>query len=94
MQPKSRQNVTYQNREQPFSSFVNHPDNFVTFLEACLKEKSLDKRDKADLYIILFEMYLKIVNTKKGEEEFWEAKAKRLIDGEDVCPMLHAECYS
>lgn len=68
-----------------FSSFVDHPDNFVTFLEACLKLENIEKSDEADLYTTLFEMYLETANTKKGEEkELWEAKAKRLIDGKDV----------
>ena len=68
-----------------FSSFVDHPEYFITFLEACLKQGHIDKCDEADLYTTLFEMYLETANTKKGEEkEMWEAKAKRLIDGEDV----------
>ena len=71
-----------------FSSFVDHPDNFITFIEACLKQESIDKSDMADLYTTLFEMYLETANTKKGEEkERWEAKAKRLIDDQDVSSM-------
>ena len=71
-----------------FSSFVDHPDNFITFLEACLKQENIDKSDMADLYTTLFEMYLETANTKKGEEkERWEAKAKSLIDGKDVSSM-------
>ena len=68
-----------------FSSFIDHPDNFITFLEAYLKQENIDKSDMADLYTTLFEMYLETANTKKGEEkEKWEARAKRLIDGKDV----------
>ncbi len=68
-----------------FSSFVDHPQNFITFLEACLKQDKIDKGDKTDLYTTLFEMYLEMANAKKGEEkELWEGKAKRLIDGNDV----------
>ena len=68
-----------------FSSFVDHPDSFITFLEACLKQDNIEKRDMADLYTTLFEMYLESANTKEGEEkEKWEAKAKRLIDGKEV----------
>ena len=68
-----------------FSSFVDHPDNFITFLEACLKQENIVKSDMGDLYTTLFEMYLETANTKKGEEkENWEAKAKSLIDGKDV----------
>lgn len=68
-----------------FASFVDHPQNFITFLEACLDQEKIDKSDMTDLYTALFEMYLETANSKKGEEkERWEAKAKRLIDGQDV----------
>lgn len=71
-----------------FASFVDHPRNFMTFLEACVKQENLDKVDKTDLYTTLFEMYLETANAKKGEEkEVWEGKAKRLIDGKDVSPV-------
>lgn len=74
-----------------FSSFVDHPDNFVTFLEACLEEENIENNDKADLYTTLFEIYLETANTKKGEEkEMWEAKAKKLIEGNDV---RTTQCY-
>ena len=73
-----------------FSSFVDHPSNFITFLEACLKEPNLEEADKIDLYTTLFEIYLETANGQKGvEKDEWEAKAKRLIDGSDVslaCP--------
>lgn len=68
-----------------FSSFVDHPSNFITFLEACLKGSNLEEADKIDLYTTLFEIYLEIANSKKGaEKDEWEAKAKTLIDGRDV----------
>lgn len=68
-----------------FASFVDHPEMFITFLEACLEQEDIDKSDMTDLYTALFEMYLQTANTKKGEEkEKWEAKAKGLIDGKDV----------
>ncbi|KAA8565979.1 hypothetical protein EYC84_009783 [Monilinia fructicola] len=38
-----------------FSSFVDHPEEFIVFLEACLKEPGLKERDKIDLYTTLFE---------------------------------------
>ena len=67
-----------------FASFVDHPENFITFLEACL-EQDVGKSDMTDLYTALFEMYLETANTKKGEEkERWEAKAKSLINGKGV----------
>lgn len=68
-----------------FSSFVDQPDEFIVFLEACLKEKDLKERDKIDLYTTLFEMYLHKSNEKKGKNrEEWEAKAKKLIEGKEI----------
>ncbi|KAK2046690.1 vacuolar membrane protein [Colletotrichum somersetense] len=71
-----------------FSSFIDHPDEFIVFLEACLEEKGLKESDRTDLYTTLFEMYLHKSNEKKGEQhrEEWENKAKKLIEGEDI-PM-------
>ncbi|KND87672.1 Vacuolar protein sorting-associated protein 11, partial [Tolypocladium ophioglossoides CBS 100239] len=71
-----------------FSSFIDHPDEFIVFLEACLEEKDLKTTDRTDLYTTLFEMYLCKANEKKGQphKEVWEAKAKKLIEGEHV-PM-------
>ncbi|OAA57644.1 vacuolar membrane protein [Niveomyces insectorum RCEF 264] len=66
-----------------FSSFIDHPDEFIVFLEACVKEKdTLAEADRTDLYTTLFEMYLRKASEKKGEQhrEEWEAKAKALID--------------
>ncbi|KAL8798868.1 MAG: hypothetical protein Q9182_006324 [Xanthomendoza sp. 2 TL-2023] len=68
-----------------FSSFVDHPDQFVVFLEACLNEGDMDGANKVDLYTTLFEIYLDLASTKTGhEKKKWEAKAKTLIDGRDV----------
>lgn len=68
-----------------FSSFVDHPENFMVFLEACLKQENIEETDKTDLYTTLFEMYLETANSKKGaEKEDWEAKAKKLIEGQEV----------
>jgi hypothetical protein len=68
-----------------FSSFVDHPDEFIVFLEACLKEGGLQENDKVDMYTALFEMYLHKANERKGEDrEIWEAKAKKLIEGRDI----------
>lgn len=70
-----------------FSSFVDHPDRFIEFLEACLKQDNIDQNDRTDLYTALFEMYLETANAKKGEEQrVWQDKARRLIDGKDVRP--------
>lgn len=71
-----------------FSSFIDHPDEFILFLEACLEEQGLKKADQQDLYTTLFEMYLYKASEKKGQHnrEEWEAKAKKLIERENV-PM-------
>jgi vacuolar protein sorting-associated protein 11 len=68
-----------------FSSFIDHPDEFIVFLEACLKEESFEDADKSDLYTTLFEMYLHKASEKKGDQrDEWEQKAKRLISGRDL----------
>jgi hypothetical protein len=69
-----------------FSSFVDHPDEFMTFLEALIAHELLKKEDKIDLYTTLFEMYLDTANRQKdvGERQEWETKAKKLIEGKDV----------
>ncbi|KJZ73091.1 hypothetical protein HIM_07475 [Hirsutella minnesotensis 3608] len=71
-----------------FSSFIDHPDEFIVFLEACLEEKDLKPSDKTDLYTTLFEMYLQKSSDKASEQDrtMWEEKAKKLIEGEHV-PM-------
>ncbi|KAF6813543.1 vacuolar membrane protein [Colletotrichum sojae] len=71
-----------------FSSFIDHPDEFIVFLEACLEEQTLDESDRTDIYTTLFEMYLHKSNEKKGEthREEWESKAKKLIEGQNI-PM-------
>lgn len=68
-----------------FSSFVDQPNEFIVFLEACLKEPVLKEKDKIDLYTTLFEMYLHKSNEKKGaNRDEWEAKAKKLIEGKEI----------
>ena len=68
-----------------FSSFIDHPDQFISFLQACLKQGNRDKSDITDLYTTLFEIYLQTAVSKKGEEkEKWEARARDLIAGKDV----------
>ncbi|KAG8527671.1 uncharacterized protein KY384_007824 [Bacidia gigantensis] len=68
-----------------FSSFVDHPEHFITFLEACLEQEHLRESDKTDLYTTLFELYLEIASSKKGDEKgIWEQKAKRLIEEKGV----------
>ncbi|KAK6955695.1 hypothetical protein Daesc_003338 [Daldinia eschscholtzii] len=68
-----------------FSSFIDHSDEFIVFLEACLKDDSLKESDKVDIYTTLFEMYLHKASERKGmQREEWELKAKKLIEGREV----------
>ncbi|KAI9776669.1 MAG: hypothetical protein M1835_005453 [Candelina submexicana] len=68
-----------------FSSFVDHPDEFIIFLEACVKTGPSTERDKIDLYTTLFEIYLSTAKTKEGtEKDKFEAKAKELIEKENI----------
>jgi hypothetical protein len=71
-----------------FSSFIDHPDEFIVFLEACLEGEDLADSDKTDLSTTLFEMYLHKSNEKKGEghREEWEKKAKALINSQNQGP--------
>ncbi|KAL2222222.1 putative vacuolar protein sorting protein [Thermoascus aurantiacus ATCC 26904] len=68
-----------------FSSFVDNPQEFITFLEALIKQ-NLKEEDKVDLYTTLFEMYLDTANRKKdtAEKQEWENKAKKLIEGKNI----------
>ncbi|KAI9696333.1 MAG: hypothetical protein M1820_008175 [Bogoriella megaspora] len=84
-----------------FSAFVDHPDQFVVFLEACIGSDDIAEDDKRDLYTTLFEMYLHVATSKKGEEkEQWETKAKELlstqnvpIDASNVLLLSHLENF-
>lgn len=68
-----------------FSAFIDHPNQFIIFLEACFGQEGIDESDKIDLCTALFEIYLETANTKKGDEKGeWEAKAKALVDAKDV----------
>ena len=68
-----------------FPSFVDHPERFITFLEACGNSKDVHDEDKVDLYTTLFEMYLHKANMLDGaERSSWESKAKSLIDNRKV----------
>lgn len=64
-----------------YSSFTNHPHEFVIFLEACIE--ALDKyqgnlMDKKEVLITLLEMYLSL--NKKTDESGWLEKAQSIID--------------
>lgn len=68
-----------------FSAFVDHAQEFIIFLEACIKSEDLNEDDKVDLYTTLFEMYLHTAAAKKdGEKQVWENKARKLVEGNDI----------
>lgn len=73
-----------------FSSFVDHPQEFISFLEALIKQENVKEEDKVDLFTTLFEMYLDTANKKRdaSEKGEWENKAKKLIEGKDVSCSL------
>ncbi|KAF2460758.1 vacuolar protein sorting protein 11 [Lineolata rhizophorae] len=69
-----------------FSAFVDHPAEFVVFLEACKDAEQVSGEERREIYTTLFEMYLHTARSKrdKGEREEWEVKAKMLIEQQDV----------
>nr|POF03534.1 vacuolar protein-sorting-associated protein 11 like [Quercus suber] len=68
-----------------FSSFIDHPECFIVFLEACIASSGVEAADKADLYTTLFEMYLHQASSSRTEEKTeWERKAKSLIESKSV----------
>jgi len=72
-----------------FSAFVDHPREFIIFLEALTSQPNLKEEDKVDLFTTLFEMYLDTAKRQKDttEKAEWENKAKKLIEGKDVSPL-------
>lgn len=68
-----------------FSAFVDHPDEFIVFLEACINSDDVQASNKPDLYTALFEMYLhRASSTDSGEKAEWERKARALIESKAV----------
>ncbi|KAJ5506800.1 Zinc finger RING-type [Penicillium expansum] len=69
-----------------FSAFVDHPKEFIDFLETLVQQPDLKQDAKVDLFTTLFEMYLDTAKGKKdaGERQEWETKAKKLIEGKDI----------
>ncbi|CAH2350663.1 E3 ubiquitin-protein ligase Pep5p [[Candida] railenensis] len=62
-----------------FPSFINNPNEFVVFLEACIE--TFDKyqgniNDKKELLMTLFEMYLSL---SKDPDDEWKEKANALL---------------
>lgn len=70
-----------------FTGFLDHPEEFRTFLEACVASKTLKDEDEKSVYTALLEMYLQAAQKSTGaEKEGWEQKARDLIKGKDT-PM-------
>ncbi|GAB7362235.1 hypothetical protein MBLNU230_g2260t1 [Neophaeotheca triangularis] len=70
---------------EAFSSFVDHPDDFIVFLEACIDSSDVKEENKTDLYTTLFEIYLhKASNTTAEEKTEYERKAKKLIESSSI----------
>lgn len=72
-----------------FSSFVEHPKEFIIFLERVLENAeggTMNESDRVDIYTTLFEIYLQRANDEdeKEEKENWEAKAKKIIESKQV----------
>ncbi|KAJ5256905.1 hypothetical protein N7478_013009 [Penicillium angulare] len=69
-----------------FSAFVDHPREFIDFLETLVQQPGQSKEAKVDLFTTLFEMYLDTAKGKKdtAEKQEWETKAKKLIEGKDI----------
>lgn len=69
-----------------FSAFVDHPQEFIDFLETLVQQPDLKQDAKIDLFTTLFEMYLDTAKGKKdpSQRKEWEDKAKKLIEGKDV----------
>ena len=68
-----------------FSAFMDHPDEFMHFLEACVKQENFNESDKVDLYTTLFEVYLEAATHREGNEKLgFENKARQLIDSKSI----------
>lgn len=67
-----------------FSAFVDHPQELVTFLEACIKSDAVTAEDKVDLYTTLFELYLRAANQEGEDHNSLIKRAKELIEAENV----------
>jgi tetratricopeptide (TPR) repeat protein len=69
-----------------FSSFIAHPDEFITFLEALIAQNNLSALDRAEVSTALFEMYLESANssaTSPSAKKQLKEKAKALIMSPD-----------
>jgi vacuolar protein sorting-associated protein 11 len=76
-----------------FSSFIAHPDEFITFLEALIAQNNLSPLDRAEVSTALFEMYLESANssaTSPSANQQLKEKAKALIVSPDQASQQDA----
>lgn len=68
-----------------FAAFLDHPNEFIVFLEACIDRNGVKSESKVDLYTTLFEMYLHKASITVAEDKTeWERKARQLIESKDA----------
>jgi len=68
-----------------FSAFIDHPEQFITFLEACIAYEDVTPANKTDLNTTLFEIYLhKASISGADDKDEYEKKAKALIESKDT----------
>ncbi|KAJ2902480.1 putative vacuolar membrane protein [Zalerion maritima] len=74
-----------------FSSFIDHPDEFITFLEKCLEDPGAQGRgdaDRTDLTTTLFEMYLQKAAESKGGKASGGRSTKNKNKGKSKKPGI------
>jgi hypothetical protein len=74
-----------------FSSFIAHPTEFITFLEALLLQSEISVKDRTDLSTTLFELYLQMANsptTSADEKAEWQTNAKALISSTSAASSI------
>ncbi|AOA61392.1 E3 ubiquitin-protein ligase [Komagataella phaffii CBS 7435] len=65
-----------------FSSFIDHPNEFIIFLEACLESHDYyggNDQDRSDILTTLYEVYLTMAQEEPDQKSEWEEKALTLI---------------
>ncbi|KAI5787116.1 hypothetical protein EDC01DRAFT_617888, partial [Geopyxis carbonaria] len=73
-----------------FSCFVDHPEEFIDFLEKILESGErlgkINEIDRIEIYTTLFEMYLQRANEAKSKDDKkrWESKAKKIIESKEA----------
>ena len=65
-----------------FSSFVSHPQEFISFLEALIEQPNVPIKAVSDLRTTLFELYLQEASaaSSKSDRDRYQSQAKSLIE--------------